>query len=193
MYFHIYNRGNRKQDIFNDDADRIRFLFIILLFQFDAVIPKIKNILRDITCTEDLSKLIVQPWRLTMSSKRLVKIHTFCLMPNHFHLGIEELKPDSRSYYIMRVIDSYTKYFNHKYKLVGHVFQGSYKSKVISDENYLSALLEYIHNNPKKLDLEYGDLSLFPWSSYTDHIHKNRWGIFLDTSAVQPWRLNDLC
>ena len=54
MYFHIYNRGNRKGPIFYDDLDRIRFLFTILIFQFDIKITKTKKILRNITCLDDL-------------------------------------------------------------------------------------------------------------------------------------------
>ena len=183
MYFHIYNRGNRKGPIFYDDLDRIRFLFTILIFQFDIKITKTKKILRNITCLDDLITL-VQPWRLT-KNKRLVKLHTFCLMPNHFHIILEELETGSRSNYMMRVLDSYTKYFNSRYKLVGHVFQGNYRSKIIDNDLYLLALSAYIHNNPLKLNISKEKQSeLIKWSSYYDYTVKNRWGIFLETETI---------
>lgn len=190
MLFHIYNRGNRKQAIFNNDLDRIRFLFVLMIFQFNIHLPNIKEILKNVVSIEDLS-YILQHWRLQgLKKNRTIKLHVFCLMPNHFHLIIEELKNGACANYMLRALDSYTKFFNIKYDLVGHVFQGSYKSKPITNDEYLLTLSAYIHNNPRNLDLENENLMNFPWSSYPDYIGINRWGTFLETGKIKNAFMN---
>ena len=50
--------------------------------------------------------------------------------------------------FMKRLNTKYALYFNKKYNLVGHVFQGRYKSKVVLDNYYLVSLIKYIHMNP---------------------------------------------
>ena len=45
---------------------------------------------------------------------------------------------------------AYAKYFNHKYKQSGHLFEGRYNNKPIKDEMYFHQLENYIKNNPVK-------------------------------------------
>jgi hypothetical protein len=47
-----------------------------------------------------------------------------------------------------RVSVIYTKYFNRKYKTVGHTFQGSFNSKAIDDLDYYHKAINYIRDNP---------------------------------------------
>ena len=71
----------------------------------------------------------------------------FVLMDNHYHLIIQTL--DKKLQGIMHQINNkYSKYFNSKYKRVGHVFQGRYKAILVQDERYLIGLLRYVHQNP---------------------------------------------
>jgi putative transposase len=71
-------------------------------------------------------------------------------MGNHIHLLLETRDvPLSR---IMQGINqSYTLYFNRKYREVGHLFQGRYKAILCDRDAYLLSLLKYIHNNPVSL------------------------------------------
>lgn len=188
MYFHIYNRGTRKHNIFENNKDRVRFLFVVFLFQFDIKIKNISKTLKKIESVGDLSFMLtnlkdLQPRGL--HCKKLVTIHSFCLMPNHFHLILED-DFNNKSDYLMRVLDSYTKYFNIKYELTGHLFEGPYKAKSVGDDIYLLALSAYIHNNPYKLKSSnhIKNLEKFEWSSYTDYVNKNRWNNFIETSMI---------
>mgnify|MGYP000181984081 FL=1 len=68
-------------------------------------------------------------------------------MTNHIHLQIKTEEVEIWS--LMHQINLfYAKYFNHKYDLVGHVFQGRYYSKLIEDEFYNLGVSRYIHLNP---------------------------------------------
>ena len=76
----------------------------------------------------------------------------YCLMTNHFHLLIYR-RMDSLGIIMKKLDTQYALYFNKKYDLVGHVFQGRYKSFIVLDEKYLLYLVKYIHNNPVKAQI----------------------------------------
>jgi putative transposase len=74
-------------------------------------------------------------------------LYAYCLMPNHVHLLIE-MQDDPISRIMQRVLTSYSQYHNRKYKKIGHVFQGRYKSILCQTDRYLGELVRYIHLNP---------------------------------------------
>ena len=74
-------------------------------------------------------------------------LYAYCLMPNHFHLLIE-MKDDLVSRIMQRVLTGYSQYHNRKYKKIGHLFQGRYKSILCQTDRYLGELVRYIHLNP---------------------------------------------
>lgn len=91
-------------------------------------------------------------------------LYAFVLMPNHLHLLIEVKKHSIDK--IMQVLQTgYTMYFNIKYKHVGHLFQGRYKSFLIDKESYLLEVIRYIHLNPVRAGLVKNP-SEYPWSSH---------------------------
>ncbi len=68
-------------------------------------------------------------------------------MPNHFHLLVE-MQDDPVSRIMQRVLTTYSQYHNRKYKKIGHLFQGRYKSILCQSDQYLGELVRYIHLNP---------------------------------------------
>ena len=81
-----------------------------------------------------------------------VNIHDYCLMDNHYHLLIETTQ-ENLSLFMRQINSNYAIYFNIKYKRVGHLWQGRYKSWYIFDEEYLYKLFRYIEHNPVKVKL----------------------------------------
>ena len=69
---------------------------------------------------------------------RFVELVAFCIMPNHYHLIVRELKEGGLAEYMMRISNAQTKYYNTKYKTVGHLFQGTYKAVHIKSEGQLA-------------------------------------------------------
>ena len=62
----------------------------------------------------------------TLKKAYSFRLYAYALMRNHVHLLIETGQaPLSRI--MQRLSSSYTKYFNYRHKLVGHLFQGRYK------------------------------------------------------------------
>ncbi|MGH2568226.1 MAG: transposase, partial [Bacteroidota bacterium] len=78
-----------------------------------------------------------------------VEIHAFCLMPNHYHLLLRMTKEVDFSDAMKKLLISYTKAINKKYQKVGHLFQGSFKAKLVDSPEYFLHLSRYIHLNPR--------------------------------------------
>lgn len=179
-YYHIYNRGNRKQNTFLEQQDYIRFLFTILYFQ--SPLP-IYNISSAIT--------YFMKHRVFNSSKneqvvhvRTVDLNVFTLMPNHFHLIVYEREENGISTYMQRVQNAYTKYFNNKYEMSGHLFQGPYQSVHIENNEQLLHVSAYIHRNQREISKWKNKERDYPWSSYQDYADQNRWGELLNQKII---------
>jgi putative transposase len=81
-----------------------------------------------------------------------VGIYAYCLMPNHVHLLLES-GSDPLGKFMQGLQQSYTQYFNRRYRKVGHLFQGRYKAIICDKDKYLLVLLRYIHLNPVRAGL----------------------------------------
>ena len=111
-----------------------------------------------------------------VKQKKEYMLYAYCLMNNHVHLLIKE-KDEQLSQTMKRINVSYVNYFNQKYQQIGHLFQDRYKSEPIESENYLLAVLSYIHNNPLNAFIV-KNLEKYPWSSYC---------IYTDESSQQAF------
>lgn len=147
-FFHIYNRGNNKQDIFIDDSD---YKFFILRLK--------QNLYPD-----RFDELKIQS--LPLGSFSLI---SYCLMPNHFHLLIRQNSEIPTSKLMLKICSSYSKVFNKKYERVGHLFQDQFKQVLIGRNEYLKWVIAYICQNPKTAGLIKHPAD-YKWSSYLEHI-----------------------
>ncbi len=182
--FHLLSRGNNKQIIFHDNRDYIRFLFTILFFQSPI---KFSHLSQYVKYFEKHRKFQVSKKIISeIVASRTVELHSFGLMPNHFHLSATGKKDGALSKYLQRIIISATKYNNEKYKdlHIGHLFQGAFKSVLIADNTQLLHLSAYIHRNARELPGWKDKEHFYPWSSYQDYIGENRWGELLKTDLI---------
>jgi len=79
-------------------------------------------------------------------------IYAYCLMPNHYHLLVEE-KQVPIAKLVNRLFTSYSQFYNRKYDRVGPLFQDRFKSKIIQKDTYFLEVSRYIHCNPVKAGL----------------------------------------
>src|ERR1035437_3112793 len=97
------------------------------------------------------------------------EVHAYCLMRNHFHLVLETPQPNL-VFGMKWLLGVYTKRFNIRHKLCGHLFAGRYKALVVegSDNGYLRTVGDYVHLNPVRAGLLPPEAALesFRWSSY---------------------------
>ena len=139
-YYHIYNRGVSKQKIFHEEKDYQYFLYLLKRHLSPEPVPDKYG--RDYVHLYDSVKLV-----------------SYCLMPNHFHILIFNNEQDGMELLMRSVITAYSMYYNKKYDHPGRLFQGAYKASLIESEQYLQHISRYIHLIPKN----YKD---YPYSSY---------------------------
>jgi len=152
-FYHIYNRGNGKQDIFYNDKDIYRFLQAIYLSNNSnsfVGIEELERNKRGYTLVEiknvlENNKIIYDP---------LVRICADVLMPNHYHFLLQEIQGGGVVSFMQKLGTSYAKYFTTKHDRPGSLFQGRFKAVHIENDDQLKYLLAYINVlNPIKLTI----------------------------------------
>ena len=73
--------------------------------------------------------------------------HAYCLMENHYHLLVETPRANLDDA-MQRLNGTYAMRFNRHHERTGHVFQGRYGAKLITDDGYLLTVVQYIAANP---------------------------------------------
>jgi putative transposase len=121
-----------------------------------------------------------------------VKVYCYVLMENHFHLVI--MTPEGNlSQWMHQLKTAYTVYFNCRHQVVGHLFQGRFKSTVIEAEKYLLEVSRYLHLNPVRgavlgqgtpMERRKG-LREYRWSSYRGYAGLEKMKSFLDSDPIQ--------
>lgn len=154
-YYHIFNRGVEKRQIFSDDTDTQRFLKSIAVFNTVNAVGSIYEYSFE-------SKK-----RKTIKSKKLVEIICYCLNNNHYHLLLRQSINGGLGEFIRRLGIGYTSYFNIRNKRSGVLFQGRTKSAHIDSNEYLLHLSAYINLNHKIHP--FGDrISKSSWEEYVE-------------------------
>ena len=143
-FYHIYNRGTEKRDIFSDEIDRERF--VALLYLCNSSEPVHIDSIKKSRGSTSLEVLLQ-----TDRSETLVDICAYCLMPNHFHLLVHEKEEKGISTYMQKLMTGYTMYFNKTHERSGVLFQSKFKATHADEDRYLKYLFSYIHLNPVKL------------------------------------------
>lgn len=111
-------------------------------------------------------------------------LHAYVLMPNHVHLLLEPAAGTTISRIMQCLTITYTKWFNHQYGRVGHVFQGRFHSRLIQEDRYLLVASRYVHLNPVRAKLVARPAG-YAWSSYPAYLKppRNPLGL-VDTATV---------
>lgn len=152
--WHVVNRGVDGKRVFRDEKDLERFTSTLAYYK--QVDPVARFAFKERQPLKPLSKLMVE-------------ILTYCLMPDHFHLILQENRSGGVSKFMSKVTNSYTRYFNSKYDRAGSLFGGSFKRALIEDDYQLVNLSRYIHTGPLREKIVI-DLRRFPFSSYLHHL-----------------------
>ncbi len=138
-FYHLYNRGTEKRNIFSSDSDRKRFLTLLYICNSaKSVDLKLQG-----RTLEEVLQIDRGP--------ALVEIGSYCLMPNHVHLLVRAKKENGISRFMQKLMTAYTMYFNKRYERSGALFQGKFKATHVADDRYLKYLIAYIHLNPVKI------------------------------------------
>jgi putative transposase len=187
--YHIIQRGIEDKPLFLDENDYYRGIFS--LYEFNNANPveirerrAARRRLKDLVAHGGPSPVSLIEIEEAEKKRRnlFVEILAFCLMPNHLHLILRQIRDNGISEF-MKKLGGYVSYFNLKYKRKGHLFQDKFKAVHIKDDEQLKTAFVYVHANPVSL-VEPGwkekgikDLAKtkefienYKWSSYADYI-----------------------
>lgn len=136
--YHVLNRGVDKRNIITNDHDRQRFVRDLYEMndaqQVKNLWYRAKNPFSDFVNHYD-------------DRQRLVTIHGWCLMENHYHLLLSETRQGGLSTFLRKLNIGYANYFNERYEREGALFQGRTKKVLIERDAHFLWILHYIHFN----------------------------------------------
>ncbi len=179
--YHVLNCGIDGRKLFCDSRDYARFVHD--LYEFNDTAPAQEFNRRNF---HDANA----GHRMPHIRKRLVDIHGWCLMEDHYHLLISELVKGGLIKFMMKVNVGYAKYYNERYGRRGHLFQGKTRKILVAREAHFLYILHYLHLNPldylkgatkwrerekniiKNTNEALKYLGKYRWSSYLDYCEK---------------------
>jgi len=183
--YHIVIKAIEGFNLFRNKKDYLRMVHD--LFEFNDINPapsrfRVACQRNKINVTRKV--LVTFNGKTRRKRKLLVKILAFCLMPNHVHLLVRQLKGEGISK-LMRKLGGYALYYNKKYERKGHLFQGKFQAILIKNNEQLKSVFVYIHTNPvaiiysnwkergiKNAKRAINHLENYRWSSYSDYLGK---------------------
>jgi len=160
QYYHLYNRGANKQDIFLEPDDY--YYFLSLFKRHLSLGTEFDSSGREFPKYGDEVELV-----------------TFCLMPNHFHLLCYLKEPTGIVHLMRSVMTAYTMYFNKKYKRSGKLYEGVFLASRIDTDTYLWHISRYIHLNAMDTGLDYlnynySSIDYYRGEKHADWLHESR-------------------
>lgn len=93
------------------------------------------------------------------------KIYAYCLMSNHVHLIVEPSTADGLGNMMQSVGRKYVQYINRAYKRTGTLWEGRFRSSLISKDEYLLTCSKYIELNPVRAKVADNPQGYY-WSSF---------------------------
>ncbi|MEZ4792538.1 MAG: transposase [Gelidibacter sp.] len=140
-FYHIYNRGNNKEDLFVENENYLHFLNLIK-----------KHL---ITVADVYAYCLMKN-----------HFHLLIRMKSKEELNLNDIKLDKLSQPFSNTFNAYSKAINKKYNREGSLFKVRFKRERITDLDYLRNVVVYIHLNPLKHNFT-DDFRNYPFSSYS--------------------------
>jgi len=165
-YYHIYNRGVDKRNVFLDDKDFSRFLLSMNLLNDieDGAMIKWRDYKKCVK-NANLDEFLKLNFR---KREYLVDIVSYCLMSNHYHFVLKQNIEKGVEKFLQKLGTSYTKYFNEKYDRNGSLFQGRFKSSHLSSNSLLLRTAIYVSCNSEIHRIQ--SAKNYRWSSFSAYL-----------------------
>jgi len=168
--YHIFNRSLQNIPIFSSKREIDNFLKAMKFY---------------LTPTPPVKFSVYRQSKKSYSidlSDPLVKIVTYCLMPNHFHFILFQNKDNGVKTYLQRLTNSYSHYFNLKNERKGPLFESPFKAVRVETDEQMLHLSRYIHLNPVTAYLAEHPKD-YPYSSFPAYLGEKH-PLPIETSIV---------
>ena len=166
LYYHIYNRGNNREDLFRTTDNYRHFLFLYEKYiypiadTFAWVLMKNHfHLLIRIKEVEEILPSDLEDSSGLMNHKSFDKIHT----------SIRDTDSEKRipnpTRQFSHLFNAYAQAYNKVYNRTGTLFERPFHRKIITSDPHFRNMVIYIHTNP----VHHGftdNFKDYPWSSY---------------------------
>lgn len=180
-FYHVYNQGVDKREVFMDPLDSFRFIKALEYFNTTGS-TKFYELFRDEHGLVPREQLLVTKTK-SKKHKKLVSIVAFCCNPDHFHIVLKQESKDGVSIFMKKMAVGYTNYFNSRYERSGSLFAGRYKSQEVKNDADLQYISAYVNLNNHVHDIP-AEISSVVRSSMCDYSNPDGGCGFVDTSDV---------
>ena len=111
-----------------------------------------------------------------------VKLFSYCLMPNHFHLVVQPDADDQLSQFMFRLSMNHSLrwHVTHGSRGTGPVYQGRFKALPVAADAHFLRLCRYVERNPVRAKLV-GSAEHWQWSSLSQRLGLRR------PVRLEPW------
>ncbi|MBU1085124.1 MAG: transposase [Candidatus Beckwithbacteria bacterium] len=166
-FYHIYNRGFNQQTIFKNQQD----YGVFLNYLKTALLPPIEETQARTVQVNNQPYQTSKPE--TKNFSKTIELHTYCLMPNHYHFLIKQIPDQNIDQFMKSLSIRYTMYFNKNHRRSGSLFESRYKAILITDPEQILYTSKYIHLNPlpkRKIPTNLSSYLASQPSSYSDYL-----------------------
>lgn len=164
--YHVFNKSIDDRQVFVAKRECLRTIETLRFYQLSSPPLRLSKLLN--LPQERRTEIIPQ----LKNWDKLIEILAFCLMPNHFHFLLKQLKDNGISKFLSNFQNSFTRYFNTKNKRTGPIFLDQFKAVRVENEEQLLHVSRYIHLNPYTSFVvkDIKGLENYPWSSFPYYI-----------------------
>jgi len=160
--YHVFNKSIANFGIFKNHDFCYRFIQTVNYYNNQIVLKSFSEYLEKNKTYEFENLLIPKAYCI-------IKILSYCIMPDHYHLLIKILSETNISQYISNIENSYTRYFNIRMNRKGPLWQSRFKAVRIKTNQQFLHTHRYIHLNPTTSNLVETPED-WEFSSYKDFI-----------------------
>ena len=165
--YHVMSRSIANYQIFNTDKDYSRMIDLLKYYQRENLPIRYSMFLRQSGVqASGFDRYFDSLFR---DYEKIIEIITYCMMPNHIHLVLKQLKENGISIFMSNILNSYTRYFNILHKRKGPLWESRFKHILVEKDEQLLHLTRYIHLNPTSAKLVKKP-ELWRHSSYLEYI-----------------------
>ncbi len=139
--YHVFSKSIAGYEIFNHDSDYERMIQEVDFYRKKNLPCSFSHY----TKMKDNDNSAVQ---ILVDGEKIVEIIAYCLMPTHLHFILKQLRENGISQFMGLILNSFTRYFNSRYKRKGPLWEGRFKSVLVKDDAQFIHLTRYLHLNP---------------------------------------------
>jgi len=140
--YHIFNKTIDRKRVFQQDTYARAFYDRLIYYRSTQAIISFSNLPR-------LKSKDLQYLKIKIDSKEhfQVEVFNYCLMPNHYHLLVKQLRDDGVKNFMSKTTNSFTRYLNVREKRQGQIFLKDFKAQRIISDEQLMHISRYIDLN----------------------------------------------